>query len=210
MEKNVDEYLINGCGRCKYYATENCKVNPWRKGLSILRDLALVTGLEECIKWGVPCYMYNGKNVFMIAAFRNYFCISFFKGIMMDDPGKILTRPGENTQTARLLKFNDLDKVEPLKDTILAYMQEAMEIEKSDTELRQRPRPEDYPTELELFFNEHPEYEVMFKSLSSSKRRGYILYINQGQNPVDRIERVEKLRKDLFLNYVFDGKKRKT
>ena len=35
----------------------------WRHVLEKLRKLLLSTGLEECIKWGVPTYCINAKNV---------------------------------------------------------------------------------------------------------------------------------------------------
>ncbi|MFT4937021.1 MAG: hypothetical protein ACI88A_000030 [Paraglaciecola sp.] len=43
----------------------------WQHVLEKLRKLLLSTGLEECIKWGVPTYCINGKNVVGLGAFNN-------------------------------------------------------------------------------------------------------------------------------------------
>mgnify|MGYP006911811618 FL=1 len=50
----VDQYLIDGCMRCKYGGTPQCKVHNWVEELKILRQIVLETGLAEEIKWGVP------------------------------------------------------------------------------------------------------------------------------------------------------------
>lgn len=52
----VDQYLVDGCMRCKYGATPQCKVRKWIEELEMLRQIALETGLKEEIKWGVPVY----------------------------------------------------------------------------------------------------------------------------------------------------------
>jgi uncharacterized protein YdeI (YjbR/CyaY-like superfamily) len=42
----------------------------WRHVLEKLRQLLLSTELEECIKWGVPTYCINTKNVLGLGAGR--------------------------------------------------------------------------------------------------------------------------------------------
>ena len=79
MTTNVETYFIDGCGRCSLMATPECKVNFWRDELKQLRSIILECGLVEHCKWGMPTYTFNGTNVLMIAAFKDYCCISFFK-----------------------------------------------------------------------------------------------------------------------------------
>lgn len=59
MNPKVDLYLIDGCGRCKYYATPDCKVRTWVDELELLRSIALDTELVEDLKWSVPVYTYH-------------------------------------------------------------------------------------------------------------------------------------------------------
>ena len=47
--RSVDEY-INDAGL-------------WKDELKRLRTILQSTDLEEDVKWGGPCYTYNGKNV---------------------------------------------------------------------------------------------------------------------------------------------------
>jgi uncharacterized protein YdeI (YjbR/CyaY-like superfamily) len=107
----VDKYLVDGCMRYKFGGTPDCKVNNWRDELVALRHLVLESGLTEELKWGVPCYTVGGKNVLMISAFREYSCLSFFKGSLLSNKQGILVSPGENSQAARYLKFTSTDEI---------------------------------------------------------------------------------------------------
>lgn len=62
LNPQVDTYLIDGCMRCKYGGTPQCKVRSWREELEFLRQLVLETGLVEEIKWGVWCIHIREKH----------------------------------------------------------------------------------------------------------------------------------------------------
>ena len=50
MNTSVDNYLINGCMRCKYGATPQCKVHQWINEIELLRAIVLQCNLKEEIK----------------------------------------------------------------------------------------------------------------------------------------------------------------
>ena len=77
---SVDTYLLEGCGRCKFGGTPECKVHKWPGELRELRRIVLACGLNEEVKWGVPVYTHNGANVCTVSAFKDYACLSFLKG----------------------------------------------------------------------------------------------------------------------------------
>ena len=62
LNPKVDKYLIDGCMRCKFGGTPNCKVNNWPEELKQLRRIVLESGLTEELKWGVPCYTFEKKT----------------------------------------------------------------------------------------------------------------------------------------------------
>ncbi len=41
------------------------KQSTWQEEYAVLREIALATGLEEDLKWGQPCYTFDGKNIFL-------------------------------------------------------------------------------------------------------------------------------------------------
>ncbi len=91
----VDTYLLEGCGRCERGGTPRCSVNRWQSELKLLRQIAIDCALTEEIKWGVPCYTYEGRNVLLVSALLEYCAISFLKGALLSDPHHVLEKPGE-------------------------------------------------------------------------------------------------------------------
>ena len=92
----------------------------WQKEIAVLREIALSLGLTEELKWGQPCYTVNGRNVFLIHGFKEYFAVLFFKGSIMKDPRKILIRQTENVQVSRQVRLTSLKELTAAKATIKA------------------------------------------------------------------------------------------
>jgi uncharacterized protein YdeI (YjbR/CyaY-like superfamily) len=63
--------------------------------------------LTEEIKWGLPVYTLNGKNVVNIGALRESCTLGFFKGALMSDPHNILKHQA-NIQQSRVIYFTSM------------------------------------------------------------------------------------------------------
>jgi uncharacterized protein YdeI (YjbR/CyaY-like superfamily) len=189
----VNPYFTNGCGRYNLVNTPECKIHNWTNELRKLRNIALDSGLSEELKWSVPVYTFEGKNVFVVAAFKEYCSISFFKGVLLKDEHKILTKQGENSQAGRLVKFTDLQKIIELESVIKDYISEAVEIEKSGGQVEYK-QVADYeiPTELQDKFNQDADFQTAFFALTSGRQRGYILHFSQPKQSKTRVDRIEK------------------
>ena len=198
MNPDVDKYLIQGCMRCKFGATPQCKVHSWKKELSLLRKIVLECELTEEIKWGMPCYTVNGKNIAMVSAFKEYASLSFFKGALLKDPHHILVSPSESSQSARLLKFTDSNQIKQVKENIKSYLQEAIELEKSGAKVNFKKNLEPIPQELEEFFLNDTKLKDAFYSLTPGRQRGYILSFSQPKQSVSRKNRIEKYRQQII------------
>ncbi len=83
-----------------------------------LQEIVQSCGLTEEIKWGKPCFTLDGKNIVLIQRFKNYIALLFFKGALLKDPGKLLSRVDEHMQAPRQLRFTNLTEVTRLKSTI--------------------------------------------------------------------------------------------
>jgi Uncharacterized protein conserved in bacteria len=118
MTSTVQQYLTEGCGRCALGKTPHCKVNAWRDELTLLRDIVLNTGLEETVKWGVPCYMFQNKNVVIVSALKDSCIISFMKGSLIEDKQGMLQKAGEHSHVARILKFTHINQIIESKQEI--------------------------------------------------------------------------------------------
>lgn len=212
MNESVDNFFTEGCGRCPLGKTPDCKVHTWTKELELLREIVLQSGLQETCKWGAPCYTFNDKNVVMIGAFKNYCCISFFKGSLLQDENQLLDQPGPNSQAVRLFKFKNLEKIQVTKKHIENYIQEAIEIEKVGLEVAFKKNPEPLPEELEQKFDEDPTLKYAFEALTPGRQRGYILHFAQAKQSKTRLSRIEKctpmILSGIGLNDKYKSKKR--
>jgi uncharacterized protein YdeI (YjbR/CyaY-like superfamily) len=149
MQTTVEGYLTEGCGRCPLGGTPDCKVHAWSVELHALRGILSESGLTETVKWGVPCYTLNGKNVLLLSAFKNHCAISFFKGALLKDDTGLLSTPGPNSQASRLLKFTSPDAVEALREATHDFIQQAIAIENAGLQIELHKSPEPWPEELQ-------------------------------------------------------------
>lgn len=201
MTTSVETYLLDGCGRCAFGGTPQCKVNNWHEELKLLRKLILDCELIEESKWGVPCYTYKGNNILIMSAFKEYCSISFFKGALLQDTENILMKPGENTQAARLIKFTNVKSIADKEQTLKAYIYEAIEVERAGLEVVFKENPESIPEELQQKLDGNHALKSAFEALTPGRKRGYILHFSGSKQSQTRIARIEKC-----IPKILDGK----
>lgn len=189
----IDEYLIEGCGRCPLGGTPECKVHRWTAELRALRSIVLSCGLTEELKWGVPCYTYQKKNVIIVSAFKENCVLSFIKGALLQDNHKLLEKPGKNSQSGRVIKFTGVAQITEREDVLKAYIFDAIEVEKSGKQVDFKAKNElKYPEELLTKFEEMPRLQKAFEALTPGHQRGYILHFTQPKQSKTRVSRIEK------------------
>ncbi|MGE8432448.1 YdeI/OmpD-associated family protein [Chryseobacterium joostei] len=165
----------------------------WKEEFEKLRAIALSTELVEDLKWGCPCYTYEGKNIFLIHGFKDYCAILFFKGALMKDPDHILIRQSENVQAARQIRFTELQQIVDLEKNLQAYMFEAVEIEESGAKVEMKKTKEfEMPEEFQHQLDNDSILKEAFESLTSGRQRAYLLHFSSAKQPKTREARIEK------------------
>lgn len=192
MTKDIETYFTDGCGRCSLFGTPQCKVHLWTEPMKILRSILLDCGLTEEMKWGQPTYTYKNKNVIILAAFKEFCSLNFFKGALLADTENLLEKPGENSQSARYLKFTQAKDVQKKKDIIKAYIFETIEIENAGLKVETKKNPEPVPEELKARLKKDATYKKYFEALTPGRKRSYYIYIAQAKQAKTREDRVEK------------------
>jgi uncharacterized protein YdeI (YjbR/CyaY-like superfamily) len=188
MNSKVDEYLS--------------KVKKWPEELEALRTLILDCGLTEELKWRQPCYTFLNKNIVLIGEFKDYCVLTFFKGTLLEDTKGLLTKPGENTQSARLIKFTNVKEITKLTPVLKAYIFEAIEIEKVGTKVKFKDNKElILPEELQNKFKENPTFKKAFNALTAGRQRAYNLFFTAAKQPKTRETRIEK-----YVQQIISGK----
>lgn len=187
MNPNVDQYIQS---------------HPqWQKELTQLRKLVLETKLAEDWKWRAPCYTLDGKNVVMIAAFKNDCVLSFFKGPLLDDPDRLLTAPGENSRTFRVVRFTDAKQITKLKSKLKFLIEQAIEVERSGKKIEAQKGPGELPIELQAKLKDDPKLKKAFERLTPGRQRAYVMHFAAAKQSKTRTARIEK-----FTPRILDGK----
>lgn len=165
----------------------------WQKELAQLRVLLLDCGLTEELKWGKPCYSYEGSNIVVIQGFKAYCAILFFKGVLLNDPEGILVKTGENTRVGRQIRFNNVKEITGRKAILKAYVYEAIEVEKAglkvDKAAQQAPA---VAKEFQQRLAKNRTLKAAFEALTPGRQRAYHIYFAAPKQPETRQSRMEK------------------
>jgi uncharacterized protein YdeI (YjbR/CyaY-like superfamily) len=194
MVTSVDAYMADGCGRCDYFATPQCKVREWQELLETLREVVLQSGLEEVVKWGSPCYMYENHNICMIGALRTHCSLSFFKGVLLTDVTEKLEFAGEHSRIAKFIRFNCVEEVTEYRPLIHEFIRQAVDIERQGLKPQLSAASPPMPEELLQMMNEDYLLRDAFYSLTPGRQRGYILFFSQAKQSATRRSRIESSR----------------
>jgi uncharacterized protein YdeI (YjbR/CyaY-like superfamily) len=188
----VDQYLLDGCGRCSKGGTPNCTVHKWHPILVAMRELAKECLLTEEVKWSVPCYTLNGKNVLMIHAFMEYCSIMFMKGSLLTDPENILHRQTEHVTAGRQLRYTRIEDFLAQRERAKAFILEAIQLEEAGKKVEKRTEEEPMVEELKEAFVQDNAFKTAFYQLTLGRQRAYLLHFAQAKQAETRASRIEK------------------
>lgn len=175
------------------------KAKKWQKELEALREIALDCHLKEELKWGCPCYTYEGNNIVLIHAFKDYCAYLFFKGVLLKDPKKILVQQTANVQVARQIRFSDLKTIVKQKATLKKYIFEAVKVEESGEKAEYKKTTEfEMPAEFESKLKKDPALKKAFYALTPGRQRGYLLYFSSAKQVKTREDRIAKYTKQIL------------
>ena len=199
ITRDINTYFSVGCGRCSLGGTPECKVHTWATELKRLRQLILECGLAEEVKWGSPCYTFQGNNVLLIGAFKEKAVLSFLKGALIKDEAGILDWPGENSQSAKVFKVTKAEQISVHRDLLKAYIYEAIELERSGAKVEtKQPTAQDWPAELVQQFTAQPTFKQAFLALTPGRQRGYLMHFNSAKQTKTREDRIQKCMPKIF------------
>ena len=160
--------------------------------LNEIRNIMLSTEFDETIKWGMPTYTINGKNVAGIGSFKSHCGIWFFQGGLLKDTHKVLTNAQEGkTQAMRQWRFTNDSKID--KELILIYIKEAIDNEKKGRRIKPTKKPLIVPSELTSILNENKALAISFEGLTLSKKREFSEYIANAKREATKTSRLEKI-----------------
>src|SRR5688572_20402542 len=178
------------------------KDTKWQKEYEKLRTIILDCGLIEELKWGCPCYTFQNTNIVLIHGFKEYCALLFFKGALLNDPNGILIQQTENVQSARQVRFTNIQEIVKMERILKAYIYEAIEVEKAGLKVKLKKTSEyKIPEEFQKQLDKKPALKKAFEALTPGRQRAYIFYFSQPKQSKTRELRIEKTKEQIL-----DGK----
>ena len=169
------------------------KAKKWQKEIQELRIIILDCGLTEELKWGCPCYSYEGSNIVLIHVFKEYCACLFFKGVLLKDPKNILIQQTKNVQSARQMRFINTDEIIKMQAAIKSFIQQAIKIEKAGVKVKFKETADfNIPEEFQIKLNNNARLKTAFQSLTPGRQRSYLFHFSQPKLSQTRESRIEK------------------
>ena len=160
--------------------------------LNKLRAIIHTTELKETVKWGIPTYTINNKNVVGIGAFKSYAGLWFFQGsFLKDEKGLLINAQEGKTKGMRQMRFQSIEAID--EQIIRRYLLEAIENQKQGKEIKPEKKPLVIPDELKERLSKDGKLSEAFDQLSLSKKRDYAEYIQEAKRADTKQSRLEKI-----------------
>jgi uncharacterized protein YdeI (YjbR/CyaY-like superfamily) len=179
-------------------STQNPKVDAfvsratkWSGETKKLRAILLACKLDEELKWGKPCYAFEGKNIAIIQPFRDKCALMFFKGALLKDTHGLLRSQGANTQSALRLEFTSETQIK--KTVLKSYVTQAIAVEKAGLKVDFKAKEQlDLPEELTRALKKNRKLNTAFHALTPGRKRAYVLHITGAKQSDTRAARIDK------------------
>lgn len=174
--------------------------SDWQDERLLFREIALGCGLSEQVKWGKLCYSHDGGNVAIFFGMKDYCGLGFFKGSLLKDRQKILSKQGEHSQAMRLVRATSVADITTLRPVIEGYIHEAVEIEKAGLKVEFKEKHDLVPpAELVAAFDQDPDLKAAFHALTLGRQRGYMLHFSGAKKSETRRSRIRKVIPDILV-----------
>ena len=173
----------------------------WQEEFKKLRQIILDCHLTEDLKWGQPCYALDGSNIVLMHGFKEYCALLFMKGALLKDAKGVLIQQTENVQSARQIRFTNVQEISKMEKTLKSYILEAIEVEKAGLKVELK-KTADYtmPEEFQGKLDALPALKTAFDALTPGRQRAYLFYFSQPKQSKTRESRVEK-----YIPNILDG-----
>lgn len=177
--KTVEDYISNA--------------ELWQDELKRLREILRSADLVEEIKWGAPCYTYNGKNVVGLAGFKSYFGLWFHQGALLADEKNVLINAQEGTTKAlRQWRMKNATDIKP--GIIKSYVKEAMQLVKDGRSIAPEKKSSlVIPPELKTALQNNASAKKAFAALRPGLQREYADYVAAAKQDATKQRRIEKI-----------------
>ncbi|PWW29781.1 YdeI/OmpD-associated family protein [Chryseobacterium sp. AG844] len=148
---------------------------------------------EEAIKWKFPTFMYKGKILCSITAFKQYCSLGFW----LHQEMKTLKEIETNTEKSSMFSLGKITRLEdlPSQPQLKRAIKEAMELTDMGVTMKKAP-PSRIEMEIPDYFQSaldtQPKAKEIFEKASPSFRKEYIAWLTEAKTEATRNKRLEQ------------------
>ena len=162
--------------------------------LNVLRSIIKKHPFEETVKWGMPTYVFDKKNLIGIGAFKKHVGLWFFQGALLEDKAQILHNSQEaKTKAMRQVHFKKISEIDP--DILHGYLEETIENQKNGltVQISKPVKKVILPDDLSNYLEKHAALSVSFSRLTPGRQKEYAEYISSAKRAQTKIDRLKKI-----------------
>lgn len=155
---------------------------------------------EETLKWSAPAFLYKGKQLAMMAAFKQHATFSFWRGSLV--VGEEETQQGAMGQFGRLASIADL----PSPDALAELIRKAMALTDAGVKPQRSKSvkdPLEVPDDLRTAMGGNSAAAATFDGFGPGARREYVEWITTAKQQATREKRLAQT-----IEWLAEGKKR--
>ncbi len=171
-----------------------------------LREVVQATCPEavETLKWGMPSFLYGGKILCSMAAFKQHASFSFWQGERVVGAGAGAKADEGMGQFGRVTGLADL----PGKRVLAGYIKQAMKlidegVTRAPTKAAQPKAPLTVPDDLAAALAKNRKALATFDAFAPSHRREYVEWITEAKRDATRQRRLAQA-----IEWLVEGKTR--
>lgn len=156
--------------------------------------------VEESVKWGMPAFLYRGRILCTMAAFKQHMAFGFWQGEQV---------MGKRADPEAMGQFGRIESADDLPDaaTLAGYLRKAAAlIDEGATRARKpaAPRPElPPPDDFIAALQATPAARATFDAFPPSQRREYVEWIVEAKREDTRTRRIAQA-----IEWLAEGKPR--
>ncbi len=160
---------------------------------------AACPSVEETIKWGMPHFMYDGRILCGMAAFKQHCTFGFWDG------AAVVSRPADEQAMGSFGRIEALTDL-PSDAMLRTYIKKAVALRDSGQTPRKKS-PKKPPLKVPSYFKKalrtNDRALATFENLSPSHQREYVEWVEEAMREATRERRLAQT-----LNWLAEGKSR--
>ncbi len=139
------------------------------------------------------CYTHAGSNVVLIMPLKDTCALLFTEGALVQDPEGLLVQPGENSQSARQMRFTSLAELTRLEKPLKAILKAAIAVEAAGLRVEFKKSTDlVYPKKFQDQLDKNSALREAFRALTPGRQRQYHMHFTGAKLATTRESRVGK------------------